>query len=48
VRRIRATWAAVRSGFSRFNATANSSTVVSMRLPGWRIEGASASNPPAR
>jgi hypothetical protein len=26
------------------HATASSSTVVSMRLPGWRIEGASASN----
>ena len=47
-RRIRTTWAAVRSGFSRFNATASSSTVVSMRLPGWRIDGASASNPPSR
>ena len=47
-RRIRTTCAAVRSGFSRFNAAASSSTVVSMRLPGWRVDGASASNPPAR
>ena len=46
--RIRATCAAVRSGFSRFNAIASSNTVASMRVPGWRIEGANASNPPVR
>jgi hypothetical protein len=46
--KIRATCAAVRSGFSRFNATASSSTVVSIRAPGCRVEGARASNPPAR
>ena len=46
--KIRAICAAVRSGFSRFNATANSSTVVSIRAPGCRVDGARASNPPAR
>jgi hypothetical protein len=30
------------------SAAASSSTVVSMRLPGWRVEGASASSPPVR
>jgi len=47
-RRIRTICAAVRCGFSRLSATARSSTGVSMRLPGCRIDGANASNPPAR
>jgi len=47
-RRIRTTCAAVRSGFSCLSAAASSSTVVSMRLPGWRVDGASASSPPVR
>ena len=47
-RRIRATCAAVRSGFSRLSATASSSTCVSILAPGCRVDGTSASNPPAR
>jgi hypothetical protein len=47
-RRMGATCAAVRAGFSRFSATASSSTLGSMRQPGVRGEGSSASNPPRR
>jgi hypothetical protein len=47
-RRIRITWAAVRPGFSRFNAAASSNTCASIRVPACRIDGDNASNPPAR
>jgi len=47
-RRIRITWAAVRPGFSRFNAAARSNTCPSIRVPACRIDGDNALNPPAR
>jgi len=45
--RIRRTWAAVRSGFSSFSASATASTSAGVR--GWHClgDGTSASNPPA-
>jgi hypothetical protein len=48
VRRTRATWAAVRSGFSRFSAAARASTSAGVRGVTWRDGGAKASNPPDR
>ena len=48
VRKIRRIAAAVRSGFSRRNATASSSTSPGVRGVHWRGLGTSASNPPAR
>jgi hypothetical protein len=47
-RRIRATWAAVRAGFSRFNAVATSSTSAGVRGVTRAGRGTSASNPPPR
>ena len=47
-RRIRATCAAVRAGFSRFSPAASSSTAASVRGVTCRAGGASAANPPAR
>ena len=46
--RIAATWAAVRAGFSRFNATANSRVWAQVRGFAPRGGGTSAWNPPAR
>ena len=48
VRRIRASCAAVRAGFSRFSAAARCSTSAGVRGVTWRDGGASASNPPDR
>ncbi|BBZ56561.1 hypothetical protein MPHO_35530 [Mycolicibacterium phocaicum] len=48
VRRMRATWAVVRDGFSRFNEAASSSTPTSVRVASRRGSGTRASNPPAR
>jgi hypothetical protein len=45
---MRATWAAVRAGFSRFNAAANSNVAASVRGDNARVEGISSTNPPAR
>jgi len=42
------TWAAVRSGFSFFSATASSSTSAGVRALTRAGAGTSASNPPAR
>ena len=47
-RRIRCTWVAVRSGFSRFSAAASSSTSAGVRGVTCRGCGTSASNPPSR
>ena len=48
-RKIRATCAAVRSGFSRFSPAASSSTCASVRGITWQAAGgASAANPPDR
>jgi hypothetical protein len=47
-RMIRTICAAVRSGASRFNATANSSTAAGVRGTPSRAAGTSASNPPSR
>ena len=46
-RKIRATCAAVRAGFSRFSPAASSSTAASVRGVTCRAGGASAANPPA-
>ena len=48
VRKIRATCAAVRAGFSRFSAAARARTSAGVRRVTWRAGGISASNPPAR
>jgi hypothetical protein len=47
-RKIRCTWTAVRSGFSRFSAAASASTSPGVRGLACRGEGTSASNPPDR
>ena len=45
---ISATWAAVRFGASRLSRSASSSWAAGVTGSQWRIDGASASNPPAR
>ena len=47
-RKIRATCAAVRAGFSRFSPAATSSTSASVRSMTCRAGGTSAENPPSR